>query len=104
MKPDLSSNAMISEKEEKRLRINRLEKERRDRLKRLTCELNRCMFGDNYKKSTYKQTLKNATKFIRLLRKRESELNNEKDKLKLINLQLRMRKNELFKSKFLNCK
>ena len=62
------------------------------------------MFGDNYKKSTYKQTLKNATKFIRLLRKRESELNNEKDKLKLINLQLKMRKNELFKKKFLNCK
>ena len=104
MKPDLSSNAMISEKEEKRLRINRLEKERRDRLKRLTCELNRCMFGDNCKKSTYKQTLKNATKYIRLVKKIESELSDEKEKLKLINLQLKMRKKELMKNKFLNCR
>ena len=84
--------------------MNRLEKERRDRLKRLTSELNRCMFGDTNKKSTYKQTLQNATKYIRSLKRIESKLNNEKEKLKHINLQLRMRKNELFKSKFLNCK
>ena len=94
----------MSKLEEKRLRVNRLEKERRDRLKRLTCELNRCMFGNNYKKSTYKQTLKNATKYIRLVKKIESELSDEKEKLKLINLQLKMRKKELMKNKFLNCR
>ena len=62
------------------------------------------MFGDTNKKSTYKQTLQNATKYIRSLKRIESKLNNEKEKLKHINLQLRMRKNELFKKKFLNCK
>ena len=62
------------------------------------------MFGNNYKKSTYKQTLKNATKYIRLVKKIESELSDEKEKLKLINLQLKMRKKELMKNKFLNCR
>ena len=94
----------MSKLEEKRLRVNRLEKERRDRLKRLTCELNRCMFGNTYKKSTYKQTLKNATKYIHLVKKIESGLNDEKENLKLINLQLKIRKKELMKNKFLSFK
>ena len=69
-----------------------LQKERRVRLRKLNWELKRCMFSKTIKKSTYKQILKNALKYTRVLKKIETELNDEKEKLKLSNFRLKILK------------
>ena len=81
--------------DEKRLRVNQLEKERRDRLKRLSCELNQRIYGPHYKKTTFKQTLDNAKIHICSEEEIETKLSNEKEELIKANLQLKKYKEKL---------